>query len=65
MISSKENQSLGDSIGHLLVCTVKLPRQCSDLSPLGPYDHRIRLNDVHPYKIHIVLDIPNFLDFID
>ena len=62
---SKVNQSLGNSIGHLSVHTMKLTGLCSDRSSLGPYNHHIRLNDVPPKKIHLVLGIPNFLDFFD
>ena len=43
----------------------EFPRLCSDRSPLGPYDHHIRLDDAPPNKIHLVLGIPNFLDFFD
>ena len=43
---SKVNQSLGNSIGHLSVYAMKFPRLCSDRSPLDPYNHHIRLNDV-------------------
>ena len=61
----KIHQSLGNSIGHLSVHTMELPGLCSDRSPLGPYDHCIRLNDAPPNKIYIVVGIPNFLDFFD
>ena len=38
-------------------------RLYSDRSPFGLYDHHIRLDNVPSNKIHIILDIHNFLDF--
>ena len=62
---SKVNQSLGISIGHLSVHAIEFIRLCSNRSPLGPYNHHIRLKDVPSNKIHLVLDILNFLDLFD
>ena len=52
-------------MGHLLIHTMEFPRLCSYRPPFGPYDHHIKLDDVLPNKIHIVLGFPNFLDFFD
>ena len=62
---SMSNQSLGNSIGHLSIHTMELPELCSDQSPLSPYDHCIRLNVIPSNKIHLVLGIPNLVDFFD
>ena len=62
---AKVNQCLGISIGHLSIHAMKFPGLCSDRLPFGPYDHHIRLDDIPPNEIHLVLGIPNFLDFFD
>ena len=56
---------LGNSIGLLLVLATELLGLFSDLSPFGPYDLPIKLNDVSLNKIHLVLGIPSFLDLFD
>ena len=52
-------------MGHLLIHTMDFPGLCSDRSPFYPYDYHIKLDDVPPNKIHLVLGFSNFLDFFD
>ena len=52
-------------MGHLSVHAMEFHGLCLDRLPFGPYDHHIRLDDVPPNKIHLVLGFPNFLDFFD
>ena len=49
-------------MGHIFVHAMKFFGLCSNRSPFGPYNHHIRLDDILPNKIHLVLGIPNFLD---
>ena len=61
MVLLYDSAFLRNPIDHLSAHTIGLPRLRSDRSPLGPYDPH--LDDATPNEIHLVLGIPNFLDF--
>ena len=52
-------------ICHLLVHIIGLLGKCLNRSPLDPYDSNITFVGAPPNKIHLVLGIPNSLDFFD